>query len=121
MSIQQKILDAVENSGYDVQFRNYSGRAMYGKQCVGIVGEMKVLLRVIKDVITEDSIEVFQEAVHAEGDEEFAAADKHHDEHLNLIRAILNFQTDSMGLDMILYWPNIPYENLEDDVEEDDE
>jgi hypothetical protein len=67
----QDLIDALENSGYE--WRAYSGRGMYGAQCVGVIVEDdSILWQMARDLI----------------DIEIAAP-----------------RTDSMGRDIILYWP----------------
>lgn len=42
------IIEAAENAGLEVR-TNYSGRCMYGKQCLAIVGTLSELLPAIYD------------------------------------------------------------------------
>jgi hypothetical protein len=73
--------------------RSYSGRGMYGKECLGVDtdrSEMRVAAELIRAVI--------------ETKEEF-------DDSLYELAGILeDTQTDSMGMGIIMYWPNIPFE-----------
>lgn len=77
----------VEADG-DVSFTNtYSGRGMYGRCCIGIVGSLTacqaVIAQAIKDLRDSDE---FEEAVDI----------------------LLNFNQDSMGRsDVVLYWQDL--------------
>lgn len=90
ITLQQQLRDAVENMGWpddDVSFRNsYSGRGMYGRECVGIVGSFESCMAVIGEVIKENKEEPgFDE----------------------MVDQLLDFSQDSMGMDVILYWPEL--------------
>lgn len=75
-----------EMAGYEL--RSYSGRGMYGKQCVAITTE-NGMLNTLADMAEEcDSAE----------------------EAALLIRKC---DHDSMGLGMVLYWPSIKWEKDE--------
>ncbi len=83
------IKQACEDSG-EVDFRDdYSGRGMYGDRCVGITGTRGQCMSVIGAAIKragDDGIgHNFEKAV-----------DK-----------LMGFSQDSMGLDIIMYWPSI--------------
>lgn len=76
--------------------RDYSGRAMYGKACVGIV--------------INDPIDAILDIV-----EEFARSGSA-EQIPDLCYELRNHRVDSMGRDQqILYWPNLPWEEKEDD------
>jgi hypothetical protein len=83
---------AVDSGMFDVGFRNnYSGRGMYGRKCVGITGSEQECQQVIAAVIKE---------AHSRADQDDLEFD-------DVVDAVLDFSKDSMGFDMILYWPNI--------------
>jgi len=71
MSTTEEFIEALEDAGYE--WRAYSGRAMYGKQCVGVVlkGDFDLwhLARNLRDINVEAP------------------------------------RTDSMGHNIIVYWP----------------
>ena len=95
--LQYVVLDSME----DVCFRNdYSGRAMYGRSCVGVTGSRSDCQAVIAEAIIRASIDsqkVQAGSSREETDECFR----------QLVAELLNFQQDSMGMDIILYWPNL--------------
>lgn len=76
-TLNDKIYEAATQSG-DVTFRNdYSGRGMYGKSCVGIMGSMVSCMSVITEIIKE---------LHAQGVAEDGGVEDFFDdniEHLN--------------------------------------
>lgn len=89
----EELADAVDGSPR----HDYSGRNMYGKKCVGVVcGEGK-------------EFQLGVEAVAILGEEKAS----------ELAR---NTKTDSMGRDMIVYWPNVTCTNaIEEEEEEGDD
>ena len=107
---QQLLKDACErseDSEYDVSFRNdYSGRGMYGRNCVGIVGSESSCLKVIAEVIKgarEELKKVQLGSSEHEGDMLFG----------QVVDTLLNYDRDSMGRSVILYWPQL--ESIEDE------
>ena len=100
-TLQQLLKSACEDSG-EVNFRNtYSGRGMYGRQCVGITGSRDDCMRVIASVICE--LHNMDNSAFEEEVEELLGSDQ-----------------DSMGYDIILYWPqleSIDEENIDIDAD----
>ncbi len=96
-TLQQMIEEAceqTEGSDYEVNFRNdYSGRGMYGRTCVGITGDRRGCMRLIADVIKSAYIQSVEDN----------KIDK--DEAVDIL---LDFDQDSMGYDVIIYWPGLP-------------
>jgi hypothetical protein len=75
-TLQTLLRDACNDSG-EVEFRhNYSGRAMYGRECVGITGDMSDCMLVIGEIIKQQK-------------EEPSFDDD--------VDMLLDFKTDSMG------------------------
>jgi hypothetical protein len=112
-SVQEALREACEDVGNSdiVSFRNtYSGRGMYGRQCVGIVGSMAECQLVIAQVIKTLSMALSRVAKESV-DPDYSAteddlADTENDFDL-AINSLMNFSQDNMGLDVILYWPNL--------------
>lgn len=101
--LAEHIKERCEDFG-EVDFRNsYSGRGMYGKQCVGITGSETACMSLISAVIVALVDEV-------EADEFPAAVD-----------TLMSFSRDNMGLDIIVYWPQIAPLDNEDDKEDNEE
>jgi hypothetical protein len=87
----------------EIDIRSYSGRGMYGKTCLGITAHrvndaFADLLTACDNVGTDDLPDVIA----------------------MLAEALRGAQTDSMGRDMILYFPDVPWDET-DDKEESDE
>jgi hypothetical protein len=79
----------------DFTVRSYSGRGMYGKECLAITGDL-IDLVVLGFIIADgysDEVDV----------SDLAGARK-----------------DSMGLGVVVYWPSIPFEGDDEDNEEDE-
>jgi len=100
MNLQQKLKDACayhENA----RFRNnYSGRAMYGKRCVGIVGSYGECMAVIAKVIIDSRAELSRVQM-GSSEEECTRL------FTEAVYTLLNYTQDNMGLDIILYWPSL--------------
>ena len=104
LSIQALIMDACRDHG-DVSFRNdYSGRGMYGRTCIGIVGTRANCQVVIYEVMRELIDRLYDVAV--DGDEQ-EASNLRDEVHECTEQLIKQSREDSMGLDLIVYWPNI--------------
>ena len=84
MTINPKDLIEIAESA-DLNVRSYSGRGMYGKECVGITGS--TLQHVLADLV-------------------LAEFDFDKEDLAYLIRAA---RTDNMGMDTIVYWPNLQW------------
>jgi hypothetical protein len=118
LSLAKFLRDAVDNSCGDVSYRSdYSGRAMYGKRCIGIDGGVA------------DCHKVIAEVIHSIMDEVIDSQDSQvREEARDVIDVLMSYRQDSMGLGMILYWPNAEdidengdaFED-EDEGDEDDE
>lgn len=90
--LAQVIKGAADEFGPDVQFRNgYSGRGMYGSQCVALVGSFNQVMGAL--------------ALVEEADDRITLAE--------------DARMDNMGYDIVMYWPRV--EPIADLVEEDGE
>lgn len=94
----------------DIPTRKYSGRGMFGKECLGIeVDNLGSFMADIMEAIIDTSevdgdhtqVKVYVEAMEALAD------------------AFRNMRTDSLGMGMIIYFPNIPYTKDGDDESAD--
>lgn len=101
--LQHQLRDACKTyPEFDVQFReDYSGRGMYGRRCVGIVGRptecRAILARVICD-LREDLKTVQMGSSEEESDRVFQEA----------VDTLLDYATDSMGMGgQIFYWSEL--------------
>ena len=100
---QSYLLEVVEDGFEDVSFRkDYSGRGMYGRNCVGISGSMGDCQAAIAEAIIQagiDSQTVQLGSSREETDEFFRQS----------VRTLLDYNEDSMGRGVILYWPNLQH------------
>lgn len=117
-SLQKMLKAACEDSG-EVNFRNdYSGRAMYGRRCVGITGTWDACQAVLASVSSEMVQELFGTAIDAADGDENAAYDLN-DTVQDRLEKLMKFSFDQMGYDVIIYWPRL--ESLsEEELSEDD-
>lgn len=84
VELVKTIIDFCDDYGYNFR-ENYSGRCMYGEECVGVetaymletLGELFEYLNVERDFDISDLIEIL----------------------------LKNAKADTMGLNMIIYWP----------------
>jgi hypothetical protein len=94
----------------EVQVMKYSGRGMMGRECLAITGSMKQCQNGIVDVLIashDATVEAMLANKHSGStiDDPFVA----------LIRRLLTFSSDSMGRDVVLYWPDLPWMEDEDE------
>lgn len=115
-SLQHLITEAAD--GTDIEVRSYSGRAMYGRECVAIVGDISELHALIANVLKEAHTTVYEAAIDANDDDEKDQADKESDAMFELIDQIMDYRTDSMGLSTVLYWPRLAWVEPEMTFEE---
>lgn len=88
------LVGIIEEAGYRAY--SYSGRNMYGKQCVGFTVDRHIgIFRAIADLI---------EAAQYIGGEDDGMAVRHM---LDIIRSTV---TDDMGLDTVVYFPRVRWE-----------
>jgi hypothetical protein len=84
--------------------RSYSGRGMYGAECLGIVHP-------IAGVIFGDIVRGIDMSVDPSDGSMHKAL-------IDVADAFYSARMDSMGRDVIVYFPDIPYVNDEDESEE---
>lgn len=102
-TLQQRIKQVCEDMGDACTFRNtYRGRSMMNS-CIGIVGSMEDCMSVLSSVASTMAQESFDAAMDGEEDEAYAANDKTH----SAIDTLFQFKTDSMGLDVIVYFQHL--------------
>lgn len=99
----QDIVDAFENAGADCQ--KYSGRGMYGKECLAVQFDGSPVTIVL------EAVEYFANTL---------SADEAVDQICEFMQMLKSPSQDSMGLGSVMYWPHIKWENGED-KEEDSE
>ena len=101
-TLQQRINTACKENDAVQFYDSYSGRSMYGRACVGIVGSRRDCMKVISVVMQDIAAEAVKTGGWQLGE---------------WFDTLLDFDMDNMGRDMILYWPNLATETT---VEHDD-
>ncbi len=87
-------VDKVQKDDIDARYRaDYSGRGMYSKSCSAIVGRKTDCRAVIAEAIIQGHADNMQEA-------DFS----------DFVEVLLNYETDNMGHDVVLFWPAIQHE-----------
>ncbi len=95
---KEEILIALKQS--DCDLRSYSGRGMYGKQCLGIETDNPLQLLI-------DMISFLVDYLEAEHEEEQSGIEDLRDVLEDHLR---NPRMDNMGRGYIVYWPDFPYD-----------
>ena len=91
-TIQELLKSACEDSG-EVSFReSYSGRGMYGRQCVAISGDAGSCMEIIKQIIKEAHLSMAWN-----DDLDFDS----------VVDILLDWTEDSMGMGVVYYWPQL--------------
>jgi hypothetical protein len=98
---KHKVQELAEGAELDV--RSYSGRGMYGRECLAIEGSSAM-----------DIMASLLERISEEGEDAAEAAS-------DLSEALRRSSQDSMGRDMVLYFPGIPFVSEDADEEDNDE
>jgi hypothetical protein len=95
----EKILQAFEDCGLDP--RPYSGRGMYGKECLGIVTDenpLEIALMLVSELATAGDYDTPQETL---------------DALLELLEELRRPLSDNLGRGTIVYWPRIKWERAD--------
>ncbi len=103
------------NACGDVRLRSYSGRAMYGKSCVAITGDVSDLKKTLKDSIraaVDEYVNTVRDAAEELEDiEDPIDVEEAEDKFCKFMDVVFEYSEDSMGLGAVYYWKNIPYVN----------
>jgi hypothetical protein len=111
MRLQDNLKDACEETGNATFYNNYSGRGMYGRTCVGIVGaSMQDCQLVIAAVIKDGALRISRVAKESK-DPDYSTTDDNLEETMDefddAVDMLARVCMDSMGLGVILYWPEL--------------
>lgn len=119
MNLQERIAAACNDQG-NVNYRSYSGRGMYGENCVGITGNISDCMIVIGMIINANAQEVFDECIDC-ADENVNQVYESRDEFQATVERIMSFRMDNMGSAVVIYWPYLPYQEVEDYYDDEEE
>ena len=95
----------------DMEFRDdYSGRGMYGKQCIAVVGSRDQFDQFRSEIVSFLMDEIYSATIDAESEEEMDAAQDLLSSYQEFVRQLFNSREDNMGRDMVFYWPSLQAE-----------
>lgn len=104
MTINLKEMIRSQADCNDLSFRDdYSGRGMYDKCCVAVVGSYEQCQALVAELASELMTNVFEYG----GDDEDAAYD-YHDKAQEALASLLSYNFDSMGFGTVIYWKTLP-------------
>ena len=107
----QLLLQDFQETANSIEVRQYSGRGMYGKQCLAIEGDFSACQEALAYVIAalhEDLIVELDEAHDAEKPYEPSV------DFEDFVQKTLKYSQDQMGLDVVFYWPRVEYVDTDD-------
>lgn len=85
--------DKVDNVKF---YPKYSGRGMYGRECIGIVGSHTDCMNLIAEVIKNAALEY--------EDNRYKFND--------IVDTLMNSEHDNMGYDIIMYWRKLQFSGI---------
>ncbi len=115
IEILKILLKATETEGISIH-TTYSGRGMYGKNCVGISGYEKDIREVFKEVLQEayETGEEIHSITKDDLAEIFGGMPSDYQEEKEgeidfetLLDLVFDYKKDNMGMGFIYYWPSI--------------
>ncbi len=99
---KSELQEIFENA--DMPVRSYSGRGMFGKECLGVE------VSSTREVFIAVLVAIGENYPSAEGNDT-----------TDLQEAFESMKTDSLGNDMIVYFERVPFFSAEDESEEEEE
>jgi hypothetical protein len=85
----------------------YSGRGMYGQKCFGISGDPAACKRVISSVLKALAYRSVEVALDDESDTAEEKVSDLVNDFENWCEVLLDYEQDSLGLGVILYWRDL--------------
>lgn len=105
--MKTKFQELLENNAdmFECEVRSYSGRGMYGKECLAVTGSSSELRDLFKEVILDAAnLEVILDAANLFVDDGFDLY-----EFQDIVDSCFEYSQDSMGCDVVYYWRNISF------------
>ena len=98
--------------------RSYSGRAMYGKQCVGVSGDRSEMNSAIEGIIGDCLQEAYDRGIEEQENENDSDVYENAslDELKEFTSDLLCYREDQLGLGVVYYWPRIEWEDEDEAV-----
>jgi hypothetical protein len=100
--LQLALEEIRDNEDFNFKVHSYSGRFMYGKECLAITGE---------------DIDVFELGIKVG---QWGSENDCLEEIVDEV-AYSSTRQDNMGLGIVIYWTRIPFEKREEEEEEEEE
>jgi hypothetical protein len=94
-SLLKALISLAEEGVIERAPRSYSGRGMYGKQCIGVTtdtSEFELGVRLMDHISNSSHMDVLD------------------------LDLLINVSSDSMGRSVIIYWPGTEWEDSFDDM-----
>jgi hypothetical protein len=104
--VKHPLQTMIEEAGFEPQ--SYSGRAMFGRRCLGVTMSALTLGKLIS--------ELMEQCLMSDPD----GGDEYDDMH-KAAQAVKGIRWDNMGMDMIYYWPDVPFTDDEDEDNDEHE
>lgn len=111
--IVQRLFDAAQER--DLTFRKYSGRNMYGRFCPAIVGsetECRLLVAAMIIALVDELAEA--SLMCDDTEEQRLIAFNLKDQFDDMMDKVLLWKIDDIGLDIVMYWPDIEWKTPEE-------
>jgi hypothetical protein len=101
MQFSQPMIELLNSTAeaLEIDFRAYSGRGMYGRQCISVTTNRQDFITLISTVVGE-LMELCTDPANVDQVETYK------DEAC----ALVSYESDSMGLDTVYYWPDFEWE-----------
>lgn len=93
------LMDSLHSCGYEP--RSYSGRGMYGRKCLAVSDDCPT------DVIVNVAVDMLENFDSGEA--------------IEVLESLRGACQDSLGMSMVIYWPNLDWELFEDQEENETE
>jgi hypothetical protein len=90
VKMSREQFEDLESEGFDLR-EDYSGRGMFGRECIGLTGDVTDLVRFTLRI-----------------------TDPENEWRVSNNEWLLDIRSDSMGYDMIFYWPAVSVEKEEE-------
>jgi len=96
--MKTKFQELLENNAdnFEIKVRSYSGRGMYGKECLAVTGSTREIRDLFKEVILDAANELADDEIDL-----YAFQD--------VVDSCFEYSQDSMGYDVVYYWRNISF------------
>lgn len=96
--MKTKFQELLENNAdmFECKIRSYSGRGMFGKECLAVTGSSSEIKDLFKEVILDAAKELADDVIDSY-------------EFQDIVGSCFEYSQDSMGCDVVYYWRNISF------------